>query len=499
MSTNISNEKLKDIAESKVGTVGQISIVSRGMARELLQLRQAAKEPVGNDKAWHICNNCDDEVSGHRRVDLFVAPDGRWLCENCADDECHDGKLPDNWRKTLPHPSELFTAPPLPVVPDERVWRQVGGRDDFKFTEGWNACRAAMIENMAYQRANGNVHYVDAAIQQIESELVSSPAPATQLSGNSEQLPDEPKSKGTEKNSNNQPGVIVAVHIDAGDFVKVKGQVFEVAETDFDDHDVTLWFVGGNSLKCAAGCPIEVVQNPSAPEQEPLASVPEKCPGVPAWVFADNVDPRQCYAAGWKAHAVAAGNSPVIPEGLRSVITADDVAALRRFEACCDDPESGGHDLDKEQVKRLEEVGALRRAGRIHFITGFGSAVLASPQHAQFRGVTDLISEAVRGVIAERERQITDEGWTPEHDDEHVGFEMSFAAATYAMHVAQSYGGQPYKHIAPSEIWPWDLKWLKFAPGPRRSLIKAAALILAEIERLDRAAPQSEGGDNGAL
>ncbi|EEG2782635.1 hypothetical protein GXR14_001260 [Salmonella enterica] len=64
--------------------------------------------------------------------------------------------------------------------------------------------------------------------------------------------------------SKNQPGMVVAVHIDAGDFVKVKGQVFEVEETDFDDHDVTLWFVGGNALKCAAGCPVEVVSEPVA-------------------------------------------------------------------------------------------------------------------------------------------------------------------------------------------------------------------------------------------
>ncbi|HID7491531.1 TPA: ead/Ea22-like family protein, partial [Salmonella enterica] len=60
----------------------------------------------------------------------------------------------------------------------------------------------------------------------------------------------------------NQPGMVVAVHIDPGDFVKVKGQVFEVEETDFDDHDVTLWFVGGNALKCAASCPVEVVSAP---------------------------------------------------------------------------------------------------------------------------------------------------------------------------------------------------------------------------------------------
>ncbi|ECE8176071.1 hypothetical protein EVJ15_05300 [Salmonella enterica subsp. enterica serovar Urbana] len=62
----------------------------------------------------------------------------------------------------------------------------------------------------------------------------------------------------------NQPGMVVAVHIGAGDFVKAKGQVFEVEETDFDDHDVTLWFVGGNALKCEAGCPVEVVSAPVA-------------------------------------------------------------------------------------------------------------------------------------------------------------------------------------------------------------------------------------------
>lgn len=60
----------------------------------------------------------------------------------------------------------------------------------------------------------------------------------------------------------NQPGMVVAVHIDAGDFVKFRGQVYEVRETGFDDHDVTLWFVGGETLQCAAGCQIEVVSAP---------------------------------------------------------------------------------------------------------------------------------------------------------------------------------------------------------------------------------------------
>nr|WP_086127201.1 ead/Ea22-like family protein [Salmonella enterica] len=64
--------------------------------------------------------------------------------------------------------------------------------------------------------------------------------------------------------SRNQPGMVVAVHVGAGDFVKIKGQVFEVEETDFDDHDVTLRFVGGDAMKCSAGCPVEVVSAPVA-------------------------------------------------------------------------------------------------------------------------------------------------------------------------------------------------------------------------------------------
>lgn len=86
-----------------------------------------------------------------------------------------------------------------------------------------------------------------------------------------------------------------------------------------------------------------------------------------------------------------AANSPVIPDGWRNVMTADDIAALRRFEECCDDPEAGGYDLDKEQVKRLELAGALRRAGRIHYITGFGDAVLAAPQPDHIRDATKMV------------------------------------------------------------------------------------------------------------
>ena len=74
-------------------------------------------------------------------------------------------------------------------------------------------------------------------------------------------------------------------------------------------------------------------------------------------------------------------------------------------------------------------------------------------------------------VVAERKRQIEKEGWSAEHDDEHSDGEMAWAAASYAM--------------GSNRFWPWDIKWWK-PTDRRRDLVKAGALIVAEIERLDR-------------
>lgn len=93
-------------------------------------------------------------------------------------------------------------------------------------------------------------------------------------------------------------------------------------------------------------------------------------------------------------------------------------------------------------------------------------------------------SQAVLDVAEERRRQIEAEGWTPEHDDEHEGRDMARAAACYALHAA----GYPDVDVAVLRFWPWlDTRWKPSTP--RRNLVKAGALILAEIERLDRAAP----------
>ncbi|EHU3752984.1 hypothetical protein KY565_002608 [Salmonella enterica] len=106
------------------------------------------------------------------------------------------------------------------------------------------------------------------------------------------------------------------------------------------------------------------------------------------------------------------------------------------------------------------------------------------------------LSPAAADVLAERHRQITAEGWTLAHDDEQNQHgDLAIAASCYARHAYSR--GWIYDPESPEEYqdeeipddWPWDDTWWK-PTDPRRDLVKAAALLLAELERVDR---QSQG------
>lgn len=95
------------------------------------------------------------------------------------------------------------------------------------------------------------------------------------------------------------------------------------------------------------------------------------------------------------------------------------------------------------------------------------------------------LTDAARDVLAERRRQVEREGWAPAHDDEHADGQMAAAGGCYALASAFPFErdlGHGHKPL----YWPWDPSWWKPTTG-RRNLVKAGALILAEIERLDRA------------
>ncbi|GHC19235.1 hypothetical protein [Aidingimonas halophila] len=106
------------------------------------------------------------------------------------------------------------------------------------------------------------------------------------------------------------------------------------------------------------------------------------------------------------------------------------------------------------------------------------------------------LTQAAFDVISERCRQVDDEGWSREHDDTHADGVLSLAASDYCFTASLQTRHGPHPHLdnhAPL-TWPWDVEWWKPSPEPRRNLVKAAALILAEIERIDRAA-ERQGGE----
>jgi hypothetical protein len=122
----------------------------------------------------------------------------------------------------------------------------------------------------------------------------------------------------------------------------------------------------------------------------------------------------------------------------------------------------------------------------------------ASDQLASLTRERDAMQAAMAGgvglIAAERQHQVSQEGWTPEHDDGHVRCELALAAAEYLQAgmfrpTRDRLGGA--SELVPSFDWPWSVRWWKPSDDPIRNLVKAGALIAAEIDRLQRAAPLS--------
>lgn len=104
--------------------------------------------------------------------------------------------------------------------------------------------------------------------------------------------------------------------------------------------------------------------------------------------------------------------------------------------------------------------------------------------------------DGIERIAAERQRQIDEEGYTPEHDQEHGNGALAYAAACYAAPeqifrvVQQRVGrdGEVYEMIW-HEPWPRGWKRREFPHGSSREtrirdLEKAGALIAAELDRL---------------
>jgi hypothetical protein len=124
-------------------------------------------------------------------------------------------------------------------------------------------------------------------------------------------------------------------------------------------------------------------------------------------------------------------------------------------------------------------------------------------------------------IAAERRRQIEQEGWTPEHDDEHSDGSLLLAAICYAAPVRVFVQEDWAAGVTFSDPWPssWDDRWDKrahygngyevgngiadpstYTPEQRLDLlVKAGALIAAEVDRMRRAHPELRAAANDAL
>lgn len=111
-------------------------------------------------------------------------------------------------------------------------------------------------------------------------------------------------------------------------------------------------------------------------------------------------------------------------------------------------------------------------------------------------------------IAAERRRQVDDEGWTPAHDDGHRVGELADAAACLAatepIYVRRDQADQAYRFsegVAFVTPWPYQqdqvrgswYPWRRTETTREAVLVKAGALIAAEIDRLQRLPTPTEG------
>lgn len=141
---------------------------------------------------------------------------------------------------------------------------------------------------------------------------------------------------------------------------------------------------------------------------------------------------------------------------------------------------------DREAVEEVQDLIRLGRAWQIMERHGLPAAVRALG-HAGYATPLRSAAGGAELIAAERQRQVTAEGWTPEHDDEHGQGELAGAAVCYVVHALHQ--DDPYiddDEPWPLPQWPWGRAWWKPSGDPIRNLVKAGALIAAEIDRLQR-------------
>lgn len=186
--------------------------------------------------------------------------------------------------------------------------------------------------------------------------------------------------------------------------------------------------------------------------------------------------------SGWTLIATIEDNSePNAAEAELATITLDDSHPPRRANRLAGLPYLPclAPSISQGEVDRLEVI--VRMADGASAAHAFGAGDRTERIDAALKSILNFGagSTAAIDVLAERRRQIEGEGWSRDHDDTFVDGELAIAAACYEGGRGMTIGSNT------PALWPWGASWWK-PTTYRGDLVKAAALILAEIERLDR-------------
>jgi hypothetical protein len=119
---------------------------------------------------------------------------------------------------------------------------------------------------------------------------------------------------------------------------------------------------------------------------------------------------------------------------------------------------------------------------------------IPTPEEKSLHTSQSYPSPGIQAIAIERQRQLTEKGWTAKHDDAHNNAELAYAGACYANAGAAVGRGIDIKDIKCLYIdgmdsimhWPWDEDSFNPSNDPITNLVKAGALIAAELDRLIR-------------
>jgi hypothetical protein len=141
---------------------------------------------------------------------------------------------------------------------------------------------------------------------------------------------------------------------------------------------------------------------------------------------------------------------------------------------------------DAQDYVECSRAAAARRATLELARDAMLAARGESPGTINLMFLTDVRppTRAVASVLAEKKRIVDVEGYTPELDDAYVDAELAFAGIAYAVHYTL---GNQIASDASLCFWPPTWRKELYKPkSPRRNLVRAIALLLCEVERIDR-------------